>query len=840
MQRAPISISLGLRTLAASFLTVALVAATLVLDGPRPASAEHPAECEVIDLGGLVGDAALTADGSWTTEDCDSRVRLDSDAVTYQFSVAEAGRVRLELSSADADPFLFLMAADGSRITHNDDGGRGLDSRIEHDLAPGVYLVEATTAGGRARGGGDFTLTVSYVDGCEINDLGALASGTDLTATGSWSLDACGSRIVAEHPAYGYSFVLAEAGLVRIDLVSENGDPVLSLASPTLGVIGANDDGGGAYNARIEQFLQPGLYLIEATTYRERDLQPFEADFELIVSLVDEQARQGEFQLKIEDALIPDVVIAGQPFDVHYRVGNLGGGDLADAGGRATVYVVGRRVFERTAWVPGSGERWEGGVSYHSGAETATATSVAVPELHPLTATFNVPGPAWLFTAVLVRDEDDKEIGWHGVWHDLTVLSGPTFDAVRVRVDGDDYWVATETDEDSIVSVIAVPTASPVYEVEGPPRGKVIYTAGTLALTLGDIFERPSIAALGDAPATPHAADVTPVELSNPSSTTLLAAFGRHYVDALRASGIEEAVAAGNVITSGDVDGIVASAAEAAAAQYAPIAASWTEVIAGLDRWGTLTFEQAFTVQSQLAYAEAIASPLVTAGRAVEAEAEGPGARAVAGELFAQASCDRPALLAGALGAAGVEDIAPILALDAELRAVQPIYGLATDAALCAIGGIDAQNQQFLGSLGIARSEVAALIGPALPTEPEPEPEPVQLRVIARLAEDGRIEHGVELATGQQVLPERRYFVADADDRRWFETTDIEVGGGSIGIVRARWAADGRIEFGFVDAGGNTIAPEQRYLPADLPPGEWLRSSVFEVPPPAPGELPDQ
>ncbi len=841
MHRAFTRIALGTRILAVGFLTVALVAATLVLDGPRPASAEHPAECGVIDLGELSGDAELTADGSWTTEDCDSRVRLDSDAVTYQFSVAEAGRVRLELSSADADAFLFLMAEDGSRITQNDDGGRGLDSRIERDLAPGVYLVEATTTGGRSRGSGDFTLTVDYVDGCEINHLGTLTSGDDLTATGSWSLDTCGSRIVSAHPAHGYSFALPEAGLVRVDLISEYGDPVLSLASPTLGVIGANDDGGGARNARIEQFLPAGPYLIEATTYLERDLQPFEADFELIVSLVDEQARQGEFQLKIEDARIPDVIVAGQPFDVQYRVGNLGGGDLADAGGRATVYVVGRRVYERTVWVPGSAERWEAGVSYHSGAETATGSSVAVPELHPLTATFNTPGPAWLFTAVIAFDEEDDEIGWHGVWKNLTVLSAPAFDAVQVRVDGDDYWVATETDEDSIVSVIAVPAASPVHEVAGPPRGKVIYTAGTRALTLGDIIERPSIAALGDEPAAPDAADVTPVELSNPSSTTLLAAFGRHYVDALRASGIEEAVAAGNVITRGDVDGIVASAAGAAAAQYAPIAASWAEVIEGLDAGGTLTFEQALTIQSQLAYAEAIASPLVTAGRAVEAE--GPGARALAGELFAQASCDRPAVLAGALGAAGVEDIAPMLALDAELRDVQPVFGLATDAALCAIGSIDAQNSEYLGSLGIARSEVATLVAPALPpppdVEPEPEPEPVRLRVIARLAEDGRIEHGVELATGHQVLPERRYFVADADDRRWFESTDIEVDGGSIGIVRARWAADGRIEFGFVDASGNTIAPEQRYLPAELPQGEWLRSSAFEVPPPAPPELPD-
>ena len=422
---------------------------------------------------------------------------------------------------------------------------------------------------------------------------------------------------------------------------------------------------------------------------------------------------------------------------MHYRVGNLGGGDLADAGGRATVYVVGRRVFERTGWVPGSGERWEGGVSYHSGAETATATSVAVPELHPLTATFNVPGPAWLFTAVLVWDEDDEEIGWHGVWQNLTALSGPTFDAVRVRVDRDDYWVATETDDEGIVRIIAAPAKWPVYEVQGPARAKAIYTAGTRALTLGSILDRPAIAALSEDLLAREGLEPEPVPIQNPSSTALI------------------------------------------------------------------------------------------------------------GGLAAQASCDGAPTLGDALEAIGAEDIDATLALDARLRETLPVHGLATDAALCAIAGIDDSNAAFLRSLGIERSEVAALVAPALPpvpepvAVPEPKPEPVQLRVIARLAEDGRIEHGVELATGQQILPERRYFAADADDRRWFETTDIEVGGGSIGIVRARWAGDGRIEFGFVDASGNTIAPEQRYLPAELPPGEWLRSSEFEVPPPAPPELPD-
>ena len=174
------------------------------------------------------------------------------------------------------------------------------------------------------------------------------------------------------------------------------------------------------------------------------------------------------------------------------------------------------------------------------------------------------------------------------------------------------------------------------------------------------------------------------------------------------------------------------------------------------------------------------------------------------------------------------------------MRGASPAHGLATDAALCAIGAIDGANSAFLQSLTIGRSAVAELIAPEPPPAVEPEPEPVQLRVIARLAEDGRIEHGVELASGEQVLPQRRFLDAEPDDRRWFESSNVEVDGGSIGIIRARRLDDGRVEFGFVDAEGNVIAPDVRFLPAELAEGVWLRSSEFEAPPPAPAEAPDE
>ena len=112
-----------------------------------------------------------------------------------------------------------MLSEDGGRIADNDDSGERLDARVERDLPPGTYLVEATTVGGRDRGPADFTLTVSRVEGCDFVHLGTLEPGVDLTASGSWSLETCGSRFVSAHPAHAYSFNLTAAARVRIDLV---------------------------------------------------------------------------------------------------------------------------------------------------------------------------------------------------------------------------------------------------------------------------------------------------------------------------------------------------------------------------------------------------------------------------------------------------------------------------------------------------------------------------------------------------------------------------------------------------------------------------------------------
>ncbi len=823
------------RALAAVGAATALIAAALTLAGANTAlaqDAQNTEDCEITDIGTLGNsvDSVLTATGRWTTEDCDSRFRSGSDAHTYRFHVEEAGRIRIGLASAEADSYLYLLAEDGRRIIDNDDNGARLDARVERDLGPGTYLVEVTTVGGRDRGPADFTLTVGRVDGCDFVFLGMLEPGPGLTASGSWSLETCGSRFVSSHPAHSYAFSLAEAAQVRIDLESENGDAVLSLASLEGGIVGANDDGGASGNARIEQYLQAGVYFIEATTYLERDYQPLQADFTLTVRLVDEAARQQSTLLKIEEVRTPAEVVAGDRFPVDFRVGNVGGGALPDDGSAAYIYVIyfaeRRRMVDLIGPVSGI---WDARVAYHTGDGTASSSSTTIDDVTPFEARFSQPGPSWLFVGVFTDDADGNEIGWHGLWHNLTVHSGPTFDPVGVSVGVRKYTVAAESDDQGLVTTSVTWDHDPDADVEPWIRERATYAAGVQTQLLDGIFERPAIADLS------KGSPRDPVAVENPSSSTLLEAFGQQYASSLSASGLADAWTASEAINPLAIEDMLLDAAEAASAQYAWIDRDWRSLLRRIEGWNVLSFKEAVTVHSQLAYAESIIAPAAAAGDIVAAAraAEEGWDDSDVGAMIAEAAGCRPGrnALRDALEAAGAADIDDLVALDAELRALRPVLDLAVDNALCAAGRADAAVSRFLQRLSLAPSaELRDALGLVPPPAPAPEPEPHRLRIIARLGDDGLLEQGVELAGGEQILPEERFLSVSGPLDAWQESGEVEVQGNSIGRIRARRLADGRIELGFVAAGGESITPHLAYLPTGLPGGVWFRSTEIEVP----------
>ncbi len=824
------------RMLAIACAAIALIAGAMALEGPTLASADD-GQCHVTDLGAIGPENdELTTEGRWTTEDCDSAFRPGSDAHSYSFQVEEAGRVRIDLESSEADSYLYLLSDSGDRLADDDDSAAGRNARIERNLAPGAYRIEATTVGGRGRGPADFSLTVGYVEGCETIDLGVLTAEADLTATGVWSVETCGSRIVETHPAYNYSFMLPASGRVRIDLTSEHGDPVLSLASPT-GVIGANDDGGPGRNSRIEEFLAAGVYLIEATTYLQSDRQPLVADFELTVHLVDEAAAQHAPILKMEETVVPDVVIAGEPFVVDFRVGNVGG-DLPEDW-FAVVYAIGPRAYADLGDIPASETAWNAGASYHSSPELASATSTAIPRIEPIEVTLPRPGNSWVFVGVqpfqVIEDEGmyDNPSTFHGIWRTLRVVTGPTFGPVDVSVDGADYTVEAVADDEGIVETTVISVADPEAEVDDAAQAKATYTAGVGELVLDGIFERPGLAALA------ASGEPASIDVPNASSSTLLRLFAGQYLEAIAIWGFDDVLANGEVINPVDVQELVLHVADKAARQYATLSARWT-ALEELASGSGLSFEEAFALQAELAYAERVLAPVAAAGSI--ATQAGPGAMVPAAEydaLARQASC-RATSLADAFAAAGIENAEALLALDTELRANLDVFGLGSDAALCAIARVDSENARFLQRLGIGGSEIAAMFAPDRAPEPVVEaapeaPAPYRLRIIASLREDGRVEHGVELH-GQHFLPPSRLLPVDAPAGQWYVTGEVEVAGQSIGVVRARRLGDGRIELGFRDVNGDAVEPEIRFV-ADAPQGIFVRSSVIEVPqPPAPAE----
>jgi hypothetical protein len=90
------------------------------------------------------------------------------------------------------------------------------------------------------------------------------------TSNGQWQSTCLATHRTTRHYASYYSFTLTQASTVTIDLSSNAQDSYLYLlsgASKTGKVLGANDDANGSLNSQITQVLAAGTYTVEATTY---------------------------------------------------------------------------------------------------------------------------------------------------------------------------------------------------------------------------------------------------------------------------------------------------------------------------------------------------------------------------------------------------------------------------------------------------------------------------------------------------------------------------------------------------------------------------------------------
>lgn len=141
------------------------------------------------------------------------------------------------------------------------------------------------------------------------------------------------------------------------------------------------------------------------------------------------------------------------------------------------------------------------------------------------------------------------------------------------------------------------------------------------------------------------------------------------------------------------------------------------------------------------------------------------------------------------------------------------------------------------GGLGLSSTgEQAAAIEQAIPaigkTATHSEHDLVIVRIIARRADDGRIEFGLREVGVDDHLPQRRFFPEGGPGHtRWLQSSWIDLRDGLVARVIARYVAeDGRTEFGLRRAGRNDVFPPARFFPATGPDHDrWLKSTEIEL-----------
>ena len=123
-----------------------------------------------------------------------------------------------------------------------------------------------------------------------------------------------------------------------------------------------------------------------------------------------------------------------------------------------------------------------------------------------------------------------------------------------------------------------------------------------------------------------------------------------------------------------------------------------------------------------------------------------------------------------------------------------------------------------------------------------------EVRIVARLLDSGKIEFGLQqrradTTWGEQQLPERRLFPADAAVDRWLWSEELDL---DFAVVRitARKLPDGDVEFGLQqrgadDAWGERLLPTRRFFPAEATVDEWLPSSSLDLGAPGDPEVTD-
>ncbi len=813
------------------FSTVLLIVALATLNSAG--AQEDPNPCPPpTDLGEL--SDILTASGTWTTEECDTSEFLENrPGQRFLFSLAEEAEVRIDLSSASRDALVYLVADDGRLIDADDDTGGGANARIERSLPAGTYQVEASTVGWSGRDAGTFELSLRVVAGCQdVVDLGVLEE--TLSADAVWSHFGCESTFRPDRSSQRYRFALSQAARVQIDLTSDVADSYVYLLDDTDTLLESDDDGGERFNSRIVRLLGAGTYTIEATNWGDRDLKNLqEAPYQLSIGL----AEDGPV-IKLEAIKAPDRVVLGLPFDIHYRVGNLGDVPLSEVEGRVQVRVRWPYISNwETAMITtgdAEDERWGVGASYHTSESVSAFGSQPLPQIQPFEGTFQWRyGPTDVMLEVVVIDGERNRLDRHWLTRPIMVLSGIEFDPVTVSVDDIEYQVAAIAADDGEVTTDVTPLAT---EEEVPPAdeseteesseeeeeldpkiaSRAVYAAGVRTQVISDLSSTiESLQAHAETLFSRVGRGGLPLsEVENASAPTLDA-----LVATINAAHSETLVAARfdpqHFQSAEAAEHIVVRAGRAAARRIDQFTRDWEDL---LEPGRVISAEEALQVHAELVFAQHIDSRLVEAAVMVLMSRDAEGG-------WSDPEVAKP-LSSFAEGIDCAPDGSALAFGDDALRLQSPIYGHMLDRAYC--GAVSASEDHDLLLSGLDLGSNPVIPQPEAADEAPAAPAVTGTRLLARVLADGQVEFAVTLSNGDRALPVQRLLPVNATVDRWLRTAPVTYDGEELGRVYARRLSNGLVQATYVPTDVSMADTSRWVVPEAAPVDAWLASGELE------------
>lgn len=175
-----------------------------------------------------------------------------------------AGRYQIDIMSEDIDPVLVIQDKNGKQLALDDDGGEGLNSRLQFQAAKAeTYKIYVASL----KGSGAYTLTIKSQDGGGKDGGGGAAK---LHEVGERGLKING-MLSRETKAITYRVKLEGGKTYVIGMVSANQmqlDPYIILQDENGKVLAEDDDGAGDLNSRLT-FRAPktGTYQIIARSF---------------------------------------------------------------------------------------------------------------------------------------------------------------------------------------------------------------------------------------------------------------------------------------------------------------------------------------------------------------------------------------------------------------------------------------------------------------------------------------------------------------------------------------------------------------------------------------------